>query len=123
MSEKSSKAYLNYQTRRQNLFPGCYVALFANTEERIEEAINCFKEAGDYDKREKEIKQEINSQLKEQSIAYKDKVDKYEKNIKNLTLENENLKEKIVDLESNIQSAELLFQNEKTKIEELFNVF
>ena len=79
------------------------------------------KQIEDYAKREKETKQEINSQLKEQSIAYKDKVDKYEKNIKNLTLENENLKEKIVDLESNIQSAELLFQNEKTKNEELNN--
>ncbi len=65
MSENSSKAYLNYQRGRQKLYPGCCAALFSNTEERIEEAINCFKEAGTYDKREKEIKQEINSQLKE----------------------------------------------------------
>ena len=79
------------------------------------------KQIEDYSKREKETKQEIYSQLKEQSIAYKDKVDKYEKNIKNLTTENESLKEKIVDLESNIQSAELLFQNEKNKNEELNN--
>ena len=50
------------------------------------------KQIEDYSKREKETKQEINSQLKEQSIAYKDKVDKYEKNIKNLNIENDNLK-------------------------------
>ena len=79
------------------------------------------RQIDDYAKREKETKQEINSQLKEQSIAYKDKVDKYEKNIKALTNENDLLKEKIVDLESNIQSTELLFQNEKTKNEELTN--
>ena len=47
MSENSSKAYLNYQRGRQKLYPGCCSALFSNTEERIEEAINCFKEAGD----------------------------------------------------------------------------
>ena len=47
MSENSSKAYLNYQRGRQKLYPGCCAALFSNKEERIEEAINCFKEAGD----------------------------------------------------------------------------
>ena len=47
MSENSSKAYLNYQKGRQKLYPGCCSALFSNTEERLEEATNCFKEAGD----------------------------------------------------------------------------
>ena len=79
------------------------------------------KQLDDYAQREKDTKQEINSQLKEQSIAYKDKVDKYEKNIKFLQSENDNLKEKIVDLESNLQSNELLLQNEKNKNEEIIN--
>ena len=47
MSENSSKAYLNYQKGRQKLYPGCCSALFSNTEDRLEEATNCFKEAGD----------------------------------------------------------------------------
>ena len=79
------------------------------------------KQLDDYAQREKDTKQEINSQLKEQTIAYKDKVDKYEKNIKFLQSENDNLKEKIVDLESNLQSNELLLQNEKNKNEEIIN--
>ena len=40
------------------------------------------KQIEDYSKREKEMKQEANSQLKEQTIAFKDKADKYEKTIK-----------------------------------------
>ena len=79
------------------------------------------KQLDDYAQREKDTKQEINSQLKEQSIAYKDKVEKYEKNIKILQAENDNLKEKVVDLESNLQSNELLLQNEKNKNEEIVN--
>ena len=47
MSEKSSKAYLNYQRGRQKLHSGCGAALFSNKEERMEEVINCFKEARD----------------------------------------------------------------------------
>ena len=53
MSENSSKAYLNYQRGRQKLYPGCCAALFSNTEERIEEAINCFKEVGELMLKEK----------------------------------------------------------------------
>ena len=79
------------------------------------------KQLDDYAQREKDTKQEINSQLKEQSIAYKDKVEKYEKNLKLLQAENDNLKEKVVDLESNLQSNELLLQNEKNKNEEILN--
>ena len=77
------------------------------------------KQIEDYSKREKEMKQETNSQLKEQSIAYKDKVDKYEKTIKALTAENDQLKESLVDLEANVQSMGLDLQNEKNKNEEL----
>ena len=73
----------------------------------------------DYSKREKEIKQEVNSQLKEQSIAYKDKSEKYEMTIKGLNEENDELKEKMVDLESNIQQMGLDLQNEKSKIDEI----
>ena len=40
------------------------------------------KQIEDYIKREKEMKQEANSQIKERDIAYKDKMDKYEKTIK-----------------------------------------
>ena len=65
------------------------------------------------------MKQETNSQLKEQSIAYKDKVDKYEKTIKALTAENDQLKESLVDLEANVQSLGLDLQTEKNKNEEL----
>ena len=77
------------------------------------------KQIEDYSKREKEMKQEANSQLKEQTIAFKDKADKYEKTIKSLTAENEQLKESLVDLEANVQSLGLYLQNEKDKNEEL----
>ena len=77
------------------------------------------KQIEDYSKREKEMKQETNSQLKEQSIAYKDKVDKYEKQIKALTAENDQLKESVVDLEANVQGLGLDLQTEKNKNEEL----
>ena len=77
------------------------------------------KQIEDYSKREKEMKQETNSQLKEQSIAFKDKADKYEKTIKSLTAENEQLKENLVDLEANVQGLGLDLQNEKNKNEEL----
>ena len=77
------------------------------------------KQIEDYNKREKEMKQEINSQLKEQSMAYKDKVDKYEKMIKNLTLENENLKEQLVELETNLAGVGGALDTEKNKFNEL----
>jgi len=77
------------------------------------------KQIEDYKKREKEIKQEMDSQLKEQNLAYKDKVDKLEKNIKSLTLENEQLKEQVVDLESNVEGLGRDLQNERDKNEEL----
>ena len=73
------------------------------------------KQIDDYTKREKELRQEINSQLKEQSIAYKDKTDKYEKTINTINSENDELKEKIVDLESNIEKMGMELQNEKQK--------
>ena len=59
------------------------------------------------------MKSEINSQLKEQTIAYKDKMEKYEKNLKNLTNENEKLKEQIVDLESQLEGLEASLNSEK----------
>ena len=73
----------------------------------------------DYLKREKEMRQDMNSQLKEQQIAYKDKSDKYEKNIKDLNNQNDELKEKIVDMESNIENVKLELQNEKQKNSEI----
>ena len=77
------------------------------------------RQIDDYTKREKEMRQEINSQLKEQSIAYKDKSEKYENTIKNLNIENDELKEKLVDLESNLEQMGLDLQNEKSKIDEI----
>ena len=77
------------------------------------------KQIDDYLKREKEMKQEVSSQLKEQNIAYKDKVDKYEKTIKSLTNENDQLKEQVVDLESTVEGMGIDLQNEKNKNEEL----
>ena len=77
------------------------------------------KQLEDYSKREKEMKQETNSQLKEQTIAFKDKVDKYEKTIKSLTSENDQLKESLVDLEANVQGLGLDLQNERNKNEEI----
>ena len=77
------------------------------------------KQIDDYQKREKEMKSEINSQLKEQTIAYKDKMEKYEKNLKNLTNENDKLKEQIVDLESQIEGLEASLNSEKIKNEDL----
>ena len=77
------------------------------------------KQIEDYSKREKEMRQEINSQLKEQSIAYKDKSDKYENTIKNLNNEKDDLKEKIVDLELNIENIGIQLQNEKQKNAEI----
>lgn len=71
------------------------------------------KQIDDYAKREKETNQEMKSQLKEQSIAFKDKSDKYETQIKKLTIENENFKEKVIDLESSLTNADILYQNEK----------
>lgn len=79
------------------------------------------KQIDDYQKREKEMKQEINSQLKEQTIAYKDKVDKYEKNIKNLINENEKLKEQMVDLESTVEGLEADLNSEKIKSDEIID--
>ena len=73
----------------------------------------------DFTKREKEMKQETYSQLKEQQIAYKDKVDKYEKTIKSLTVENDQLKEQVVDLEANVEGLGLDFQSERNRNEEL----
>ena len=73
------------------------------------------KQIDDYQKREKEMKQEINSQLKEQTIAYKDKMEKYEKNLKNLINENEKMKEQIVDLETTIEGLEVTLNTEKIK--------
>ena len=61
------------------------------------------------------MKQEINSQLKEQTIAYKDKMEKYEKNLKNLINENEKMKEQIVDLETTIEGLEVTLNTEKIK--------
>ena len=84
-------------------------ALLTQKNELLERQIDDFKQ------REKEIKQETNSQLKEQSIAYKDKVDKFEKTIKNLNEQNEELKEKLVDMESNLDSIGNELQNEKQK--------
>ena len=77
------------------------------------------KQIEDYSKREKEMKHEANSQLKEQTIAFKDKADKYEKTIKSLTAENEQLKESLVDLEANVKGLGLDLQNETNKNEEL----
>ena len=77
------------------------------------------KQIDDYQKREKEMKQEMNIQLKEQTIAYKDKVDKYEKNIKNLINENEKLKEQVVDLETTVGGIETSLNSEKIKNDEI----
>ena len=77
------------------------------------------KQIDDYLKREKEMKQETASQLKEQTIAYKDKVDKYEKQIKNLTNERDQLKEQVVDLETNVEGLGMDLQNERNRNEEL----
>ena len=59
------------------------------------------------------MKQEVSSQLKEQNIAYKDKVDKYEKTIKSLTNENDQLKEHVVDLESTVEGMGIDLQKKK----------
>ena len=77
------------------------------------------RQIDDYTKREKEMRQEMNSQLKEQSIAYKDKTEKYENTIKSLNEENDELKEKMVDMESNLEQMGLDLQNEKLKIDEI----
>ena len=77
------------------------------------------KQIDDYLKREKEMKQEASSQIKEQYIAFKDKSDKYEKTIKALTTENEQLKEQVVDLESNVEGLGRDLQNERNINEEL----
>ena len=77
------------------------------------------RQIDDYTKREKEMRQEMNSQLKEQSIAYKDKSEKYENTIKSLNEENDELKEKMVDMESNLEQMGLDLQNEKLKIDEI----
>ena len=71
------------------------------------------KQIDDYARREKETNQEMKSQLKEQSIAFKDKSDKYETQIKALKKENDNFKEKVIELESSLTNADILYQNEK----------
>ena len=76
------------------------------------------KQIEDYARREKETNQEMKSQLKEQSIAFKDKSDKYENTIKTLTIENENFKEKMIDLESSLTNSDLLYSNEKKNHDE-----
>ena len=65
------------------------------------------------------MKQENNSQLKEQQIAYKDKVDKLEKNIRSLTADNDQLKEQVVDLETNVEGLSLDLKAERNRNEEL----
>ena len=73
----------------------------------------------DYKKNEKQMKDENNSQMKELSLACKDKLEKYEKTIKSLNAENDQLKEQVVDLEANVEGLGLDLQNERNKNEEL----
>ena len=73
----------------------------------------------DYKKNEKQMKDENNSQMKELSLACKDKLEKYEKTIKSLNAENDQLKEQVVDLEANVEGLGLDLQNERNRNEEL----
>lgn len=79
---------------------------------------NLSKQIDDYSKREKDNVHELRSQIKEQQVASKENINKYEIQIRNLTYQNDQLKEKCFDLESMLNSKEQQNDHEKSKLEE-----
>lgn len=77
------------------------------------------KQLDDYTKREKESGIELKSQLKEQTIAFREATAKHEAQAKGLRLELDALKEKLIDLESQLTDKEAKLDFERAKNEEL----
>jgi len=86
----------------------------------LEQKIDYYnKQMEDMGKREKGSAQELKSQLKEQGLAMKDMTNKFESQIKILSLKNEELNEKILELDSSLYNKDEVIENEKSKNEEL----
>lgn len=76
------------------------------------------KQLEDLNKRDKESGVELKSQLKEQQLALKEALQKYERTVKNFQGEIEMLKEKIIDLESTNIDKEHKLEYEKNRADE-----
>lgn len=76
------------------------------------------KQLEDLNKRDKESGVELKSQLKEQQIALRESLQKYETTVKSFQGEVEALKEKIIDLESNNTDKEHKLEYEKNRADE-----
>jgi len=76
------------------------------------------KQIEDLNKRDKESGVELKSQLKEQQIALRETLQKYETSVKNFQGEVEALKEKIIDLESNNSDKEHKLEFERHRADE-----
>jgi len=77
------------------------------------------KQIEDLNKRDRESGVELKSQLKENQIALREALQKYESSVKNFQGEIETLKEKIIDLESSNTDKEHKLEFEKNKNDEL----
>jgi hypothetical protein len=76
------------------------------------------KQIEDFNKRDKESGVELKSQLKEQQIALREALQKYEKIVKIFQGEVEALKEKIIDLDSSNSDREHKLEFEKNRADE-----
>lgn len=79
------------------------------------------KQLEDYTKREKESGTELKSQLKEQTIAFREASAKYEMQVKGQRAELDSLKEKVIDLESQIQDKDSKLEFEHLRNDEMQN--
>ncbi len=79
------------------------------------------KQLDEYTKREKESGTELKSQLKEQTIAFREASAKHEAQAKGIRFELDTLKERLIDLESQLQDKDAKLEFESAKSEELLS--
>jgi hypothetical protein len=85
-------------------------------EQKIEQLT---KQVNEFTKKEKESGVELRSQIKEQAIALKEALSKYDNVTKNHQREIENLNDKIIDLESELTNKTHFLDMEKSKADDL----
>ena len=79
------------------------------------------KQLDDYTKREKESGIELKSQLKEQTIAFREATGKHEAQAKSLSADLDTLKERLIDKESQMQDKDSKLDFERGRNEELLS--
>lgn len=79
------------------------------------------KQLDDYTKREKESGIELKSQLKEQTIAFREATGKHEAQAKSLSADLDTLKERLIDIESQMQDKDSKLDFERGRNEELLS--